>query len=432
VAPLFVDGRYTLQADAQVDGKIFSIEHLVERPPDQWITDNLKSDAKLGYDPWLHTSEQAERLKKACAAAGAELVAVDSNPIDALWQDRPPSPAGAVSLRDPKLAGEAAPDKLKRIRAEITKLRADTLLVTDPQNVAWAFNIRGADVAHTPLALAFAVIPKDGRPALYVDGAKLNNTVRHAVEAFADVRAPDELARDLEKLQGKTVRVDQASAADAFTQILSRHGGMPQRGADPITLLKAIKNHAEIVGSRSAHRRDGAAVTRFLAWLDKETRGGKLTEIDVVAALESFRRDTGALKDISFPTIAGAGPGAIVHYRVTKASNRRIAPEAAARRFRRAIRGRNDRHHARSSSASRATRCATASPACSRAISLLLPRSFPRARAAPNSTRWRARRSGRPASISITGPATASAATCRCTKARHGFPSSAAWRSSAA
>ena len=324
-AAVFVDGRYTLQADTQVDGKLFSIEHLVERPPDQWITDNLKSGAKLGYDPWLHTSDQAERLQKACAAAGAELVAVDNNPIDALWQDRPPSPAGAVSLRDPKLAGEAAPDKLKRIRSEMAKLRADTLLVTDPQNVAWAFNIRGADVAHTPLALAFASIPRDGRPALYVDSAKLNNAVRHAIEAFADVRTPEELAADLEKLRGKTVRVDQASAADAFTQILSRHGSKPQRGPDPITLLKATKNHAEIVGSRSAHRRDGAAVTRFLAWLDKEAPGGKLTEIDIVAAIESFRRDTGALKDISFPTIAGAGPnGAIVHYRVTKASNRRI------------------------------------------------------------------------------------------------------------
>jgi Xaa-Pro aminopeptidase len=324
-AAIFVDGRYTLQADAQVDGKTFSIEHLVERPPDQWITDNLKSGARLGYDPWLHTSDQAERLKKACAAAGAELVAVDSNPIDALWQDRPPSPAGAVSLRDPRLAGETAPDKLRRIRAEIAKLRANTLLVTDPQNVAWAFNIRGADVAHTPLALAFAAISKDGRPSLYVDSAKLDNAVRHAIEGFADVRAPDELARDLEKLQGRTVRIDQASAADAFTQIISRHGGKPQRGPDPITLLKATKNHAEIVGSRSAHRRDGAAVTRFLAWLDKEAPDGKLTEIDVVAALESFRRDTGALKDISFPTIAGAGPnGAIVHYRVTKTSNRPV------------------------------------------------------------------------------------------------------------
>jgi Xaa-Pro aminopeptidase len=324
-AALFVDGRYTLQAEAQADGRIFSIEHLTERPPERWIAEKLKGGARLGYDPWLHTSDQAERLKKACEAAGAELVAAEGNPIDALWQDRPPPPAGAVTLRDSKLAGEASSDKLKRIRIEIAKLRADTLLVTDPQNVAWAFNIRGADVAHIPLALAFASVPKEGRPALYLDGAKLSNAVRHALEEFADIRPPEDLARDLAALRGKTVRIDQASAAVAFTQLLSRHGGKPQRGPDPITLLKATKNHAEIVGSRSAHRRDGAAVTRFLAWLDKEAPEGRLTEIDVVAALESFRRDTGALKDISFPTIAGAGPnGAIVHYRVTKASNRKI------------------------------------------------------------------------------------------------------------
>ncbi|HZP71063.1 MAG TPA: aminopeptidase P family protein [Pseudolabrys sp.] len=324
-AALFVDGRYTLQAETQTDGNIFSIEHLVERPPDQWIAEKLGSGARLGYDPWLHTSDQAEKLRRACEAAGAELVAVEDNPVDALWRDRPAPPAGAVSLRDPKLAGESSSDKLRRVRAELAKLRADTLLVTDPQNVAWAFNIRGADVAHTPLVLAFATVPKEGRPALYVDGAKLDGTVRQALEEFADVRAPGELAHDLAALDGRTVRIDQASAADAFTRLLSRHGGKPQRGPDPITLLKAIKNHAEIVGSRSAHRRDGAAVTRFLAWLDKEAPGGRLTEIDVVTALESFRRDTGALKDISFPTIAGAGPnGAIVHYRVTKASNRKI------------------------------------------------------------------------------------------------------------
>ncbi|MGE5162801.1 MAG: aminopeptidase P family protein, partial [Sphingobacteriales bacterium] len=324
-AALFVDGRYTLQAESQVDGLIFSIEHLVERPPEQWIVENLKNGARLGYDPWLHTNDQAERLRKACATIGAELVAVDGNPIDALWRDRPASPAGAVSLRDPKLAGETALDKFKRIRAEMMKLRADTLLVTDPQNVAWAFNIRGADVAHTPLALAFAIVPIQGRPALYVDGAKLNNAVRHALEEFADVRPPEELTRDLGKLKDKTVRIDQASAADAFTRLLSGQGGKPQRGPDPITLLKATKNHAEIVGSRSAHKRDGAAVVGFLAWLDKQAPTGKLTEIDVVAALESFRRDTGALKDISFPTIAGAGPnGAIVHYRVTQSTNRRI------------------------------------------------------------------------------------------------------------
>jgi Xaa-Pro aminopeptidase len=324
-AALFVDGRYTAQADTQIDGSVFSIEHLVEHPPQQWLEQNLKGGAKLGYDPWLHTMDQAEKLKKACVAAGAELVAVDNNPIDALWIDRPAQPVGPVSLREAKLAGESAPEKLKRVRAELAKQRADALLVSDPQNVAWAFNIRGADVAHTPLALAFALVPRDGRPSLYVEGTKLNNNVRHALEEFTDVRAPDDLVGDLGKLKDKAVRVDQSTAADAFTRLLAEQGSKPQRGADPIALMKSTKNHAEIVGSRAAHKRDGAAVARFLAWFDKEAPAGKLTEIDTVAALESFRRDTGALKDISFSTIAGAGPnGAIVHYRVTRSSNRRI------------------------------------------------------------------------------------------------------------
>jgi Xaa-Pro aminopeptidase len=324
-AAVFADGRYSVQAVTQVDGKIFSIEHLVEHPPEQWLEQNLGKGAKLGYDPWLHTSGQVEKLRKAAASAGAELVAVDSNPIDTLWHDRPAPPAGAATLRELKLAGEAAPDKLKRIRVELKKIRADALLVSDPQNVAWAFNIRGADVTHTPLALAFALIPQDGRPSLYIEAAKLNNQVRHAIEEFSDVRVPEDLPPDLGKLNGKVVRLDQASASDALTRLLTDTGGKLQRGTDPIALLKATKNHAEIVGSRAAHKRDGVAMARFLAWFDKEAPSGKLTEIDAVAALESFRRDTGALKDISFPTIAGAGPnGAIVHYRVTRASNRRI------------------------------------------------------------------------------------------------------------
>jgi len=324
-AAVFADGRYSVQAVTQVDGKIFSIEHLVEHPPEQWLEQNLGKGATLGYDPWLHTSDQVEKLRKAAASAGAELVAVDSNPIDTLWHDRPAPPAGAATLRELKLAGEAAPDKLKRIRVELKKIRADALLVSDPQNVAWAFNIRGADVTHTPLALAFALIPQDGRPSLYIEAAKLNNQVRHAIEEFSDVRVPEDLPPDLGKLNGKVVRLDQASASDALTRLLTDTGGKLQRGTDPIALLKATKNHAEIVGSRAAHKRDGVAMARFLAWFDKEAPSGKLTEIDAVAALESFRRDTGALKDISFPTIAGAGPnGAIVHYRVTRSSNRRI------------------------------------------------------------------------------------------------------------
>ncbi len=326
-AALFVDGRYTVQATAQTDAAVFTIAHLVETPPEQWLEQNLERGAKFGYDPWLHTADGAEKLRKACANAGAELVAVEDNPIDALWRDRPAPPRGRVVLHDLKFAGESAADKLQRVRAELKKLRVDTLLVSDPQNVAWTFNIRGSDIAHTPLALAFAAVPREGRPALYVDDRKLDNAVRHALQEIADVRAPDDLALDLSKLDGKTVRLDQASAAEALTRLVKDGGGKPALGLDPIALMKAVKNHAEIAGARAAHRRDGAALARFLAWLAREAPKGKLTEIDAVEALEGFRRDNGLLKDISFPTIAGAGPnGAIVHYRVTRATNRKIGP----------------------------------------------------------------------------------------------------------
>jgi Xaa-Pro aminopeptidase len=327
-AVLFVDGRYTLQVREQVDTSLFAIEHLVETPPDRWIETNLTSADRLGYDPWLHTVESAERLAKACAAAGATLVAVEPDLIDAIWSDRPAPPLGPITLHDLRFAGEAAEEKLARIRAELAKLRADALVVSDPHAVAWAFNIRGSDVAHTPLPLAFAVVPQAGRPALFVDGRKLSNDVRDRLETLADVREPADFVQALAGLgqAHKTVRLDQATAADALARLVTSHGGKVARGPCPIALMKAVKNQAEISGARAAHIRDGVAVTRFLAWFDREAARGALTEIDAVAALESFRRDTGLLQDVSFPTISGAGPdGAIVHYRVTTKTNRGIA-----------------------------------------------------------------------------------------------------------
>jgi Xaa-Pro aminopeptidase len=328
-AVLFVDGRYSLQVRDQVDTSIFAIEHLVEMPPDRWIGENLTADDRLGYDPWLHTVEAVERLEKACAAVGAKLIPVEPDLVDAIWTDRPAPPLGAVKLHDRRFAGEAASEKLARIRAELAKQRADALVVSDPHAVAWTFNIRGADVAHTPLPLAFAIVPQADRPSLYIEGRKLSNEVRDRLEATVDVCEPSDFPRALEELgrQQKSVRLDQGTTAEALARLISSHGGKVSRGACPIALMKAVKNEVEIAGARAAHLRDGAAVTRFLAWFDREAPRGKLTEIDAVAALESFRRDTGLLKDISFPTIAAAGPdGAIVHYRVTTKSNRAIAP----------------------------------------------------------------------------------------------------------
>jgi Xaa-Pro aminopeptidase len=328
-AALFIDGRYQVQVREEADGAIFSIEHLVEHPPTEWIETNLRAGDKLGYSPWLHTVDGAERLAKACAAAGASLVAVADNPIDAIWTDRPPSPAGAVVLHDLRYAGESAEQKLASVRGAIEKASADTLVVGDPHAVSWLFNIRGSDIAHTPVVLAFALVPREGRPALYVDGRKLGNDVRHRLEEIADVRASAEFERDLAALGSarRKVRLDPSSAPEAVARLVADGGGTILRGSDPIAPLKAVKNPAEIAGARAAQLRDGAAMTRFLAWFDREAPAGRLSEIDAVEALESFRRDTGLLKDVSFPTIAGAGAnGAVVHYRVTRHSNRRIVP----------------------------------------------------------------------------------------------------------
>ena len=328
-AVIFVDGRYQLQVRDQVDTALFAVEHLVDNPPEKWLEANLPKGTRLGYDPWLHTADHAEQLGKACATAGATLVPVGPNPIDSVWVDRPAPPLGRVTVRDQKFAGEGAADKLARVQAEIAKLKSDALIVSDPHNVAWTFNIRGADVAHTPLPLAFASIPREGRPSIYVDGRKLANETRDYLEALADVREPGAFDSDLKALGGakSAVRVDSATGADAITRLVSEAGGNVTRGADPITLMKAVKNAAEIAGSRAAHLRDGAAVANFLAWFDREAPQGALTEIDTVAALETFRRQTGQLKEVSFPTISGAGPnGAIVHYRVTHGTNRTVGP----------------------------------------------------------------------------------------------------------
>ena len=328
-AALFVDGRYTLQAAKQVDAKAWSVESLVDPPPESWLTKHLAAGDRIGFDPWLDTSAAAERLAAACTKAGAELVAVDSNPIDSVWTERPAPPLGPVTIHDTQFSGESERDKLARIGAEIGKLGVDALVLSDSHAVAWTFNIRGADVSHTPLPLSYALLPKNGRPAIFIDHRKLSNSARDHLEQTADVRQPEALAGELTALaqRGASIALDSATAADALSRLISAAGGKVVRGSDPIALLKACKNATEIEGTRKAHRRDAVALARFLAWVDREAPKGALTEIDAVEALETFRRDTGALKDVSFPTISGTGPnGAIVHYRVTRKSNRRIAP----------------------------------------------------------------------------------------------------------
>ena len=252
-AVIFVDGRYLVQVREEVDASVFTVEHLVEHPPASWLEENLPAGAKLGYSPWLHTVEAAERLGKACDAAGASLVAVADNPIDAGWSDRPQPPLGAVVPHDLRYAGEDAAAKLARLRADLQK--ADALVVSDPQAVCWLFNIRGSDVPHTPVALAFAVVPKDERPALYIEPRKLGNDVRHRLEQLAELRAPDDFARDLAALgKGRrAVRLDPAACPEAIARLVAENGGKVRARQRPD---RAVKGGQERGRDRRRPRRE--------------------------------------------------------------------------------------------------------------------------------------------------------------------------------
>jgi Xaa-Pro aminopeptidase len=324
-AALFVDGRYTLQAPSQIDAATYQALNIAEIAPADWIEANLKTGDRLGYDPWLHTPDAVDRFSKACVKAGAELAPLESNPIDAIWTDRPEPPLGAVTVHPQRYAGETAAAKIARVQAGLKG--PDGLVVSDAHNVAWLFNIRGADVGHTPLPLSFAHIPKSGKPTLFVDSRKLSNAVRARLADADDIEEADRLLGFVAALgaDGSRVAFDAATAPAILAEAFQRAGGAPVVGPDPITLMKACKNEVELAGARAAHVRDGAAMVRFLAWFEQEAPKGGLTEISAAEALETFRRETGKLKEISFPTIAAAGPhAAIPHYRVSDESNLKV------------------------------------------------------------------------------------------------------------
>ncbi len=328
-AALIVDGRYTLQSAAQTDTTVVTPVKMEETPLERWIERNLPAGGKLGYDPWLHTVDGVARLEKAAAAAGGSLVAVPANPIDALWADRPAPPTAAVKAHPGDYAGEDTASKLDRIRKALTDAKVDALVVSDPHALAWTFNVRGGDVEHTPLPLGYAIVPREGRPTVFLAPEKITNEAGDAIGAVGEIAPPAALEGQLKKLGAAKakVRLDSTTAASALATLIREAGGTPDAGADPIALMKARKNAAELAGTRSAHLRDGAAMTNYLSWLAREAPKGGLTEIDAVAALENERLKTGLLKDVSFTTIAGAGPNAALpHYRVTAASNRRIEP----------------------------------------------------------------------------------------------------------
>lgn len=331
-AVMFVDGRYTIQVRDQTDGEIFNYESLIENPPSRWLKANARNSLKLGFDPWLHTIKEVRALKSALKSASGELVALDENPVDHVWHDQPAPPLGSVEIHDQRFAGKLASDKLADMASAVLDADATHTVLTDPSSIAWAFNIRGSDVPHTPLALAFAIIAADGNHALFIDKRKLPMKVEAYLTQLCDLHPPSALEQTVSDLSatGGKVGLDEVLAAEKLRMLVEDAGGEVIPMSDPASLARARKNSAEVAGTRDAHRRDGAAMVRFLCWLDQQPPG-TVDEIAAASKLEAFRSAAGKeqqmpLRDISFDTISGAGAnGAIIHYRVTNATNRPLS-----------------------------------------------------------------------------------------------------------
>ena len=324
-AAMFTDGRYTLQVREQVDGALYDYIALPATPTTDWLAANARAGDRIGYDPWLHTRGWVGATERALAEVEAKLVPLSANPIDRIWYERPLPSTARLDVHPDELAGETSAAKRDRIAAWLDARHADAVVISALDSIAWVFNVRGHDVTHTPVALAFALLHADRSADLFVDADKVSAEV--AAHLGSDVRLHPKaaFAAALADLGGRTIVADPASAIAAIFAALADGGARVIEARDPCVLPKAIKNATEIAGSRAAHRRDGAALTRFLHWFAVEAPKGELDELGAAAKLQQFRQETNQLEDLSFDTISGAGPnGAIVHYRVSEATNRRI------------------------------------------------------------------------------------------------------------
>ena len=326
-AAIFTDGRYTIQVREQVDGADWQFVGVPETRVSDWLAAHAAAGARIGYDPWLHTSEWVREAEAALAAVGATLVAVDTNPVDAVWPDRPAPSDAVLAVQDNATAGRTSAEKRADIADWLAGHGADAVVLTALDSIAWALNVRGGDVAHTPVALAYAIVAADGTASLFVAPEKVTPDVAQHLGNAVRIRDRGEFAGALSACAGKRIAADPALAVAAIFTALEAGGATVLRLRDPVVLAKAVKNPAEIAGHRAASARDGAALARFLRWAEAEMPGGGQTELSAAARLLAFRAATGVLKDTSFETISATGPhGAIPHYRVDEASNLPIGP----------------------------------------------------------------------------------------------------------
>jgi len=322
-AAVFVDGRYTLQVRAQVDEKLFAYRDLVEEGAAGYLRLKAKKGMVIGYDPKLHSPDALARLAAAAQDAGAELRAVTPNPVDTVWRDRPPVPMAQVLPHADRFSGLASQAKRQQIGEAVARAGAEATVLTAPASLAWLFNIRGGDVARTPLPLGEAIVRSDGSADLFLAPEKVSAPLREWLGNQVALRPPEEFGPALSAFKGKSVLVDPSASAAWVFETLEAGGATVVRGQDPVVIPRACKNGVELDGARAAHRRDGAALSRFLRLLAED--GESLDEIEACKRLEAFRIDTGALQDLSFDSISGAGAnGAIVHYRVSTKTNRKL------------------------------------------------------------------------------------------------------------
>ncbi|MFZ2017556.1 MAG: aminopeptidase P family protein [Methyloceanibacter sp.] len=328
-AALFVDGRYILQARAQADSTLFEVLQTPDAKASSWIAEKINKGAAVGYDPALHTIREIERLTEILGRSGIKLVPVETNPLDALWEDRPKPSAAPIVPHGLEYSGKSAKEKIGDVQDGLKQDKVDAVLLTMLDSIAWLFNIRGGDIRHTPVALAYALVPANGRPTLFIDAAKVGDNVRGDLRDVVDIAEPSALADRLKALgQSRArVRLDPETAPMRFAKLLEAEGAKFVPGTDPCTHPKAIKNATEIKGTRQAHLRDGVAMARFLSWLDETGDSGRIDEVEAAIKLEACRRESGQLKDISFDSISAAGAdGAVVHYRPTFANKRVLKP----------------------------------------------------------------------------------------------------------
>ncbi|WP_439577507.1 aminopeptidase P family protein [Elioraea sp.] len=326
-AAIFTDGRYQLQVRAEVDAARYAIRHSIEEPAEAWLAEALRPGDRLGFDPWLHAEEALAKLRRAVEAAGAALVPVEPNPVDEVWTGRPGPPAGQVAPHPAVFSGEESSAKRVRIGEAVAKAGAAAAVLTAPESIAWLLNIRGDDVPYNPVALAFAILRADGQVSLFLDPARIDPATRAQLGNGVAIEPRAALAPALDRLAAarEAVLVDPRTAPVWFAGRLRAAGARVLAEPDPVALPKATKNTVEQAGARAAHRRDAVAVCRFLAWLDREGPTGQYTEIEAAERLLALRAEGERFRGESFPAISGSGPnGAIIHYRATAATNRRI------------------------------------------------------------------------------------------------------------